>query len=337
MNIIPGKKVTKSHLSLLQKINPLNKDIEKEKFFFDTSYNPQFEYEEDTSFEELETYGKVSDKYVGEAKKIIDQVIKTYGTETNYLEQVEGKLLSQDESVAAIEKYLQENGLENTVELSFSSNFISRTSVKKIDNRFQLQIRLPTEYREHALQGTLDHEIGTHVFRWINELEQPWSERKSKFKLTNHLLTEEGMAALHTFLSRQNKYLWLYALYYYSVYLGNTLSFSQLFRALQPYIDDKERRWRHCLRVKRGLKDTSLPLVFTKDQVYFLGVLEVFKWLKAHTFDPTLLYLGKISIHDIPKLEKISKHSVILPKFAQDKKFYRENIEKIIKINHLEL
>ena len=50
---------------------------------------------------------------------------------------------------------------------------------------------------------------------------------------------------------------------------ASRLSFRELFEELQDYIDDPQRRWEECLRVKRGLHDTSLPGAFCKDQVSF--------------------------------------------------------------------
>ena len=53
-----------------------------------------------------------------------------------------------------------------------------------------------------------------------------------------------------------------------SVAQATRLSFRELYQELEEYIDDPQRRWEECLRVKRGLCDTSQPGAFCKDQVW---------------------------------------------------------------------
>jgi len=39
--------------------------------------------------------------------------------------------------------------------------------------------------------------------------------------------------------------------------MASVLSFKELFKDLETYIDDPKVRWIYCIRVKRGLVDTS--------------------------------------------------------------------------------
>lgn len=319
-------------MTLIQKINPINKDSEQAKFWFDPNYNPQFEYPENISEEELLTHGQVDFTYFDTAKSILDKVIKQYDKESKYIEAIEGKVLTKQEVETAIHDYLRELGLEDSMQLKFSREFLARTSVHKN----QISIRLPIDHREHSLQGVLNHEIGTHYLRNLNEMKQPWYQRRADFGLGPHLETEEGLAVLHYYLAMEEKYLWIQALYYYAVCQGSKMSFSKLYKDLEKYVDDKERRWKVCLRVKRGVRDTSTNLVFSKDQVYLLGVIKIARWLQENQYDASPLYVGKVSIEDLPRIQNEAVMSELaLPRFFMSQSNYKKSIEDINKINKL--
>jgi len=336
MNFFSKPKTAEQKLTLLQKINPTNLQSEKEKFYFDQSYNPQFTYAEDITPEELLTYGEVSVHYLEQARWVIDTVIKKFGSESNFLKEVEGPVLSQEAVLKQIESYLVENGISERVQIVQSSQYLARTSVKRQENKFSLQMRTPFEYREAALEGTLNHELGTHVFRWINELKQPWHQQRARFNLHPHLRTEEGIASLNTNINREKPYIWLYALYYYAVVQANHLSFAELYKDLRRYIDDRDRCWKICMRVKRGVRDTSLPLTFSKDQTYLQGMMELKTWLVKHDYDIQKLYMGKIDFADWGKLKHFYRPEELqIPLFMQDSKEYIRKIKHVYSFNHL--
>ena len=322
-------------MTYIQKINPINKDEEKEKFLFDPLYNPQFKYEFNDVEQAINRYGHVSFEFFELAKKIIDKVIAQYRTESSYLDQIEGKILSKEDVLASIENYLSKLNLQNSMEVTFSKNFVARTSV----HLNQIHVRLPIEHREKTLSSILNHEIGTHYLRNLNESRQPWFKKRLQYGLRSALETEEGLAVIHFFLNLEKKHLWQQALYYYAICRGEQLSFSNLFHDLEKYIDNKERRWRVCLRVKRGIKDTSEFGANSKDQVYLRGVIRVSSWLRSHSFDIRPLYVGKIAIEDLELVSNISqKFEPVLPKFfLDDKKFYADNVKSIISQNGLNL
>jgi len=60
-------------------------------------------------------------------------------------------------------------------------------------------------------------------------------------------------------------YLYRPALNYYMGFKASQMSFVDLFNDIGKYIDDLMSRWRYCLRVKRGLTDTSEPGGLYKD------------------------------------------------------------------------
>ena len=68
-------------------------------------------------------------------------------------------------------------------------------------------------------------------------------------------------------LLHKKSYLYKAALNYYSCFKASELSFAELFADLAKFIDDEKRRWKICLRCKRGLIDTGQKGGLYKDKV----------------------------------------------------------------------
>jgi len=85
------------------------------------------------------------------------------------------------------------------------------------------------------------------------------------------------------------------------------------------------------IRQKRGLTDTSHPGGYSKDLVYFAGMIEVWRWLKERNFNPSDLYFGKISFKDVQKaIEMNPEFEPKLPSFFSINPVqYAAEIEKI--------
>jgi len=84
--------------------------------------------------------------------------------------------------------------------------------------------------------------------------------------------------------------------------MASLLSFEDLFTELHKYIPDPIERWKECVKVKRGLHDTSVLSGMYKDQVYLKGAVEII--INRHNIDFVNLYAGKISLKDYQKLEE---------------------------------
>lgn len=322
--------------NIIQLVNPMNKEQEKAKFLFDPLYNPQFLYDQHLLHENKEKFGSVSQKYLKQAMHIIKTVIGIYGSESVFLDTVEGPLLSREVVLETTQRYLEQNGIDQQVRVRFSSQAISPASMK----RNVLTFRMPIAQREKRMNGTLHHEIGTHYFRSLNDAHQPWNGQSKKFEFHPHYETEEGLAVLHSHLEVKNSYLWFAGLYYVLVYEASRLSFSQLNQFLKTYVDDKERRWNMCVRVKRGVGDTSVPGAFSKDQIYLRGVMHMLDWLEQHEYDPRPLYIGKVATEDLAKAQAQSNAAwnLQLPSFLQTPEqlqLYKEEIKRIKKENEL--
>lgn len=154
-------------------------------------------------------------------------------------------------------------GLAKQVRIRLSNAAASATSVKGSD----LIIRLPIQYHMYSLQGVANHEIGTHLIRRINNRKQVWYRHRKKYGLQSSLVTEEGLATLNSHVGAKNKLLARAALHYYAVCRAACMSFSELYNDLEQFIDEPDKRWAECLRVKRGIMEQSNPGCFSKDQV----------------------------------------------------------------------
>lgn len=314
----------------LKNLVPKNLQEEKQKFFADNSYNPQFTYENNIEVSDLTEHGLPQEKYLTLAQKVLD--IAYDGKTEEDLFSSEGALLAQSDVTQKVEQFLAMHGLEDRFAVTWSSSFISRASVSSDT----IKLRLPCEFRQEGLLGMLYHEIGTHALRRINYEKQPWFKKKSKFGFGDYLRTEEGLAVLHGLIPHSQKLAFIQAIRYLAVYYALTTSFSELWHKLIPYVDDVERRWTIVVRQKRGLTDTSKPGAFTKDLVYFEGMIEVWKWLVAHEFDITTLYFGKIGHHDTEKAEMYNpSFQPKLPVFFTH--FNQEYVEKILQIGEVNM
>ena len=83
--------------------------------------------------------------------------------------------------------------------------------------------------------------------------------------------------------------------------MASLLSFEDLFSELDRYIPDPIERWKECVKVKRGLNDTSMLSGMYKDQVYLKGAVEVL--INRKNLDFVSLYAGKICLKDFVRLE----------------------------------
>lgn len=316
-------------MSLLTRMTPQNLAEEKQKFFENPKYNPQFIYEETFTPEILEQHGLPQTQYVTIAQEILDRTY--YHRNEHDLFMMEGRSLSQDEVTRKIHTFLKMHKLEQRYEIVWSSSFVSRATI----DSSTLKLRLPVDFRKEGLLGMLYHEIGTHALRRINYEQQPWYKKKKKYGFSSYLRTEEGLASLHALLPHTSKSAFISAIRYLAVTQAQKVGFAELWKYLGKYIQDPERRWIVTFRQKRGLTDTSLPGGFTKDLVYFEGIVDVWNWLKKNSFDPTYLYYGKLAMSDVDNARQLNPHfKPALPSFFTiDPAAYASNMSTIGEAN----
>lgn len=316
---------------LLSALTPINYNQEKERFLLDPSTDPQFTYQQTLPSEELSHYGKPQKKYLELAQSILDKAY-FHRSETD-LQKLLGPLTPQQEVQEKIELFLAMHNLDKRFRIIYSASYTSRTAITPTE----IRVRLPLGYRDQDLIGMIYHEIGTHALRRINYEQQPWFKHKKKYGFSEYLKTEEGLASLHALLPRDMQLAYFPALRYLAAHTALTGSFIDVWNFLTPYLDSPERRWGVAFRQKRGVSDTSKAEAFTKDIVYFEGMLETWQWLAQNNFDITPLYFGKLSIKDVPKaIELNPKFKPLLPSFfSTNQEKYQNSLEKIGAENEL--
>ncbi len=318
-------------MSLLQKLSPTNLLAEKEKFFADETYNPQFLYEEKITVQDLTKYGSPQKKYVDIAEAILEKSYFSRNEQDLFM--MEGNKVDQHGVTQKVQTFLEIHNLEKRFDILWSSSFISRASI----TTNAIKLRLPVDFRDEGLIGMIYHEIGTHALRRINYEKQPWFKKKKQYGFGDHLVTEEGLAVLHALIPHSFKSAFIAAIRYLAITFAQDHSFAEVWKFLGTYVQDPERRWIITFRAKRGLEDTSFPGGFTKDLVYLQGMVDVWDWLNTHDFDITPLYYGKIAVEDVDKAVPLNfDFQPLLPSFfTLNKEKYISEINKIGEFNLL--
>ncbi len=342
--------------SLVAESLPTNLAEQREAFFHSgCKIDPQFEYRVPGKTRAQKTYGTPQRWLLPLATRILDKVLAEYGSETNYLEKNFGRLLSFEEVGQEVHAYLEREGLAGTITVNYIDSAASPTSM----NGDRLNIRVPCLYRAWRTEGTLAHEIGTHYTRRTNDALQPWHGRKKrkKFRLSGFLETEEGLATLNNVLHESREphlrpYIWQAALHYYCCCRAFELPFSALYRELEKYVDDPDRRWRQCVRVYRGTRDTSQigpGTCMCKDQVYLAGSVAILAARHDPGCDFNLLFAGRLALQDVMQrgtmLRGAGNGATVLsparglrlpPFYADDPAGYMRKLDDIAQVNDVD-
>jgi alpha-L-glutamate ligase-like protein len=167
------------------------------------------------------------------------------------------------------------------------------------------------KFSERDVEKIIVHEVNTHVFRSENASSQPYS---ILWGTADYLRTEEGLATYNEMI---NGYDNLDRFYYPMIYAlaakkALTSSFVDVFNYLKNIGLDDNLAWKSCVRVKRGLWDTSQKGAFTKDVLYLEGFLEIQEFVEEGG-DLRDLYLGKISLADLSILKDVK--DLVIPKY----------------------
>jgi hypothetical protein len=135
--------------------------------------------------------------------------------------------------------------------------------------------------------------------------------KKQKFQIFSqgtawYIFTEEWLAIYNQnrFLSKKDeKFFSIFERYYFLDY-ALTHNFKDLVEThLRHYENKYSLVFNYIVRLKRGVKDTSLDYVFTKDIVYVKWFLEVQEYLK-NGWKINELYFWKIGISDLKEIKK---------------------------------
>ena len=149
----------------------------------------------------------------------------------------------------------------------------------------------------------------------------------SKANIPSYLDIEEGLAVWNEsdmdFLTLKN--LKKEAAFVYAVYIGEQLSFRQLYNSLLA-VFSKNTAFNITYRVKRGLGDTNYPGIYTKDIVYFRGFKKVKRALEKDKSLYEKLYAGKI---DLKQCEWVDDGLIPRAKIVPSKQEWNELFKKV--------
>lgn len=313
----------------------------------DARYEPQFQYEVSQALLDasLRRHAArlqvvVEDRYLPHALCILQATLQQHGSYMSYVERSGGEPISETEARAIVDEYLAQLGSHFEITVNFNPELVAQASFEK--KSLNLNIR-PQGLRRNWLQGTLHHEIGTHYLRSRNDRFQPWARElhgRKRYQLEDKNPTEEGLASLNTVLERKGHSLWRQALLYYAVWKAVRLSFHELFDDLAQFLGDAEaERWDYCMRVKRGLLDTSQPGGFVKDQMYLVGAIQILE--QRHRINFCTLYLGKLSVTDAHRCKATGlarMEGIRLPVFLQGNEAltrYHQLLDELVRDNGL--
>ena len=112
------------------------------------------------------------------------------------------------------------------------------------------------------------------------------------------------------------------------------MSFVELYRDLEKFIDSPKRRFKVCLRVKRGMVFTGRPGGMYKDQIYLEGAVKILQ--KRKEIDFKSLYAGKISLGDLERMKKkLRTMSLKLPWYLSSEDEYARALDRIADFNEI--
>ena len=172
-------------------------------------------------------------------------------------------------------------------------------------SRGKLLINKDVKIPEDRVVALLQHEVGTHMLTYFNGCFQPF--RQLYTGLPGYDELQEGLAVLAEYLvgGMSRSRLRILAARVMAVYfLIDGATFSETFRELNAgYNIDQRNAFTVTMRVYRGGG-------FTKDMVYFRGLLNIIKYIKGGgSLDP--LFIGKIGTEHVPIIRELQLRKVL--------------------------
>lgn len=237
----------------------------------------------------------------------------------NYKPKNEKRGIKAKEIKARFQSAIEESGLENwTVDLrcDMVSDFATTIGKKRV-----FYVRHDLELSSVELEKAIVHEIYTHAFRMENALRQPYLALRNT---ANYLSAEEGLALYNERLvsTGYTEKFFLPIFYLLATKKALKFSFVEVFAYLRELGLSEQYAWSVTLKVKRGIRDTSLPGAFTKDANYWSGYLDVSKYVSSGG-ELTDLYYGKIGLQDVAYVRdnpSLQKPKYLPPFYAAAKK-----------------
>jgi len=242
--------------------------------------------------------------------KIVQELYPCY-YQTEYIAQAKNdvnfNINNQDKNIthAAEMSDLMRNYLEHEYQVSdWKIEITDRSDFAiNVQPRYK-NIFISKNFAEYDIDLLLAHEIDGHFVRALNMHNQTGYLAR-QFPL--YLKTEEGLACfLSDFCSKsgvisRKKH----AAKYLAGLTAQNHGFNLVYNHLRELGMSEHLAFRRTFRLKRGLSDTSKPGLFTKEAMYYEGMLEVKKYIDEGG-DSSKLFAGKIGLEDLDKVTEFN-------------------------------
>jgi len=183
----------------------------------------------------------------------------------------------------------------------------------------KIMIREGSKFSKERVGSLIAHEIETHVLCASNGDKQPYEIFRRG--MAEYLDTQEGLAIYNQneVLPEDHEKRFWPAMNVLAINYGAKHSFSELRSYIRRLGFDDVLALRTCFKVKRGMGDTSLVGVFTRNLIYFRGLRIINEYIE-NGGDIRDLYIGRVNIKDLDLVEKISGliDPIYLPKTKRD-------------------
>ena len=338
-----------SKIKLLYHLRPLNLESEKEKFFSNPLYNPQFEYPK-LKFDPIELIDdlnkiKTDDSDLGkifeEKKKEILNKIKLIETMGEYefsnisvelfgkpdqedinkclelLKEIDLESIKKEKAIYSakdaqekFEKTFEKYGLKSW-KVKLKETMVADCVAGKNNRLF---IKEDAKFTSERIEALIVHEIETHILTAENGKMQVYEIFNRG--LANYLTTQEGLAMYNVEKQRKTPFSQNYKAMSHVICIHECLrgSFADAFQKLREIGIPENQAFRSCLKAKRGFYDTSKKGAFTKDYIYFKGYDQVKNYIDQGG-DIKDLYIGKMDVKDVARVKAIPiiREAKILP------------------------
>jgi hypothetical protein len=284
--------------------------------------------------------------YLSLAEECLRVTLDTYGgSQAAFREACGGPVVESTQKVEeSMSEYLGELGWGDRCRVNFREDGVEALCWEgKAPDENYVHVGLPLRMRSKWMQGAIHHEIGTHMVRYVNGQKQTWSGLADPSKLTQFgvgctfnpalTATEEGLAVINALWGSEDKaQLYYSALHYFAVARAHTEDFYTLYHTLEPYVTDPLRRWAQCVRVRKGLRDQSGFGAFCRDQVYWVGCVEVLR--NRHRCNFSALHSAKVAMHELAVVRRhLKTKDAVLPPFLKNLAEYVAHLDDVVAQN----
>src|SRR3989338_1762771 len=322
-------------LAILPRFRPINLAAERNLFFDNPTYCPQFIYKKldldlNAVKKEIKKIPSQLDHplvplYLAKIKELNRKVLLLEARGTGRIqyhsERIYGRVNQElyQRATAYIKNYQPQGDLSEELGLKKIEKILTQALAERKLNHWKIKVlenlagdivvnrantiylRVGITFTENRLKALVAHEIETHIFRLENARLQNY--KIFEVGTAHYILTEEGLAIYNQRLLNLplgGKMIWP-ALNVVDIYLGRRMSFVELYQHLTgEYSIDSDEAFKVCVKVKRGLANTEEPSSFSHDHLYFTGEQIINRFVKLYGQAKLKdLYVGKIGLGDL--------------------------------------